>query len=163
MMKEDLNKEVERAIKALYEKINEEHSVKKLLAIGFVTTDDLQAIGAKLLFAGDLPDDAEEYEKLSPVEWFSSEEEVFSKLNLFLSSQELLQEKESSYKNRVSRIFDSFATTLENSGIRKKFGESLYLTFAGVDPNTVLEEEEKLFVKKMNSDVVFEQWCSEFG
>lgn len=162
-MKEELNKEVERAIKALCGKINEEHSAKQLLAIGFVTTDDVQAIGVKLLLAGDLPDDAELYEKLSPVEWFLSEEEVFTKLNLFLSSQELLQEKESSYKNRVSNIFDSFAITLENFGIRKKFGESLYLTFVGVDPNTVLEEEEKLFVKRMNSDVVFEQWCSEFG
>ena len=161
-MKEELNKEVERAIKALCAKINRHN--KRLLAIGFVTTDDVQTMGAKLLFEGDLLDDAEVYEKLSPVEWFSSEEEVFTELNLFLSSQKkLLQETESSYKDRVSNILDSFSTTLANIGIRKKFGESLYLTFAGVDPNTVLEEEEKLFVKRMNSNVVFEQWCSEFN
>ena len=162
-MKEELNKEVENAIQALCTKLSE-HGFKQLLAIGFVTTDDVQIVGAKLLFEGDLPDDAELYQKLSPVEWEFSEEEAFTKLNLFLSSQKKqMPETESSYKDWVSNIFNSFATTLKNLEVRKKFGQSLFLTFAGVDPNDILEEEEKLFVETMNSKVVFEQWCLEFG
>jgi len=162
MMKEGLNREVERAVKALFKKINE-HGVEQLVAIGFVTTDDVQTIGARLLFEGDLPDDAEGYQKLSPVEWIFSEEEAFTKLNLFLSSQiKLCEESESNYEDRVANIFDAFATTLVNFEVRKKLGESLYLTFAGVDPNSVLERQEKLFVEAMNPRWIFDEWCLEF-
>ena len=161
-MKQELENEIENSIKILCKKINETNT-EKLLAIGFVITDDVQNVVAKLLFEGDLPDNSETYQTLSPVEWASSEKEAFVALNnLLYTLKNATRENQFNYKEWVGRIFDAFMTTLTYLDLRKSFGESLYLTFAGVDPNSILEEEEKRFVRAMNSSLVFEQWCVEF-
>ena len=133
-----------------------------LLAIGFLTTDSVTEVGAKLLFEGDLPDDAEDYQLLSPVEWIRSEEDAFSALNQQLSSFILSNEDEQKYEERISMIFNVFASTMESVDLRARYGSGLYLTFAGVDPNRILGLEEKKFVQLMNTHSVFKRWCAEF-
>ena len=161
-MAETLAEHVVHSIEQLCETMAKD-SAKTLLAIGFVTTDDVSKIGAKILFDGDLPISAETYRKLSPVEWIHSDEDAFVGLNRFFESTvSLANENEDNYKQRVRNVFDEFASALEFMDLRKQFGDSLYLTFSGVDPNDVLESEEKRFVKSMNSASVFDQWFEEF-
>ena len=136
---------------------------KTLTAIGIVTTDSVLTIAARVLYDGDLPANAETYMKLSPVEWIHSEEDAFKELNQFLAANlDITNEKEAEYKQRVRYVYDEFRSAFERFDFRKQFGESFYLTFAGVDPNSILESEEKRFVKLMNSPSVFEEWCAEF-
>lgn len=162
-MKEVLQQEIRFSIEQLRDAIAARSNSDKLLAIGFVTTDDVMTIGAKVLFDGDLPENAQDYQKLSPVEWVHSEENAFMKLNQYLPSMaRLAEENEDGYSQRVRVVFDKFIAVLKHVDLRRKFGETLYLTFAGVDPNSVLEAEEKRFVKLMNPSSIFELWCDEF-
>jgi len=158
-MKKELIVKVEEAIISLCEKIQHPSS-KQLLAIGFITTDAVQAIAAKFLFEGELEDDAEAYLRLSPVEWTSSNEDAFVNLNSFLASPKNIEAV--GYSEWVSSVFDAFTATLSNLELRKKLGDPSYITFTGVDPNDELESAEKQFVKAMNSEAIFEEWCSEF-
>lgn len=137
---------------------------RELLAIGLITTDNVQFVCAKILFAGDLPADAEPYQLLSPVEWVNSEEAAFTRLNHFLATEyDINNESDSECQLRVRSIFDTFANAFVDADLTKRFGTSLYVTFAGVDPGPHLVNEERRFVRQLNPPHVFDQWCEELG
>jgi len=71
-------------------------------------------------------------------------------------------ESDPDYDKRVNNVFETCATVLEELDPRKRFGDSLFLTFACGDPNDTMLAEEKKFVARMNSPEVFAQWCGEF-
>ncbi len=156
---EQLRASIERLCKV----IDASGRAEELLGIGFVTTDDLLAIGASLRFDGDLPADAENYELFSPVEWSRSEERSFEELNQYLElTRPPDSESDANYERRVRDVFELCASVVEQLDLRNRYGASLFLTFAGVDPNSVLAAEEKRFVARLNPSKVFEEWCDEF-
>ncbi len=156
--------QLQAAIEQLCEVIDASGHAEKLAGVGFVTTDDLLAIGVSLRFDGDLSEDAETYELYSPVEWPRSEEQSFDELNQHLKlTRPPDSESEAAYDKRVRYMFELCASVVEQLDLRNRYGASLFLTFAGVDPNPVLEAEEKRFVARLNPPEVFEEWCEEFG
>ncbi len=160
---EALHKEICSSIEQLCKAIDTSGRADKLAAIGLITTDDVLTIGSFLRFEGDLPGDAEPYQLLSPVEWTRSEEHAFDNLNQYLAStRPPAGESDEKYRKRVHNIFETCAVVLEQLDLRRRYGSALFLTFTGVDPNPVLEAEEKLFVNRLNSSGVFEEWCNEF-
>lgn len=153
-----------KALKALVRAVREAGRTDSLVAIGVVTADAVQAVGASLLFAGDLPEDAPAYQRLSPVEWPQSHEDAFVELNQHLKANHPLGgESDQEYKSRVSIVFDACATAMELLDLRREFPRLAFLTFAGVDPNPALEEAEAEFVRRMNPPDVFDEWRAEFG
>jgi hypothetical protein len=162
--KHKLKQHVRQAVESLRLAINDRKGREEVLGIGFTTSDEVLSIGAFLLFSGDLPNDAELYQKLSPVEWSRSEEESFSALNNYLTSVSTLKgEDESDYRKRVRSVYDAFISILTDIDLREEYGSSLYLTFAGVDPNDILLEEEGRFVELLNPSHLYEQWSEEIG
>lgn len=151
------------AIDRMCEKIDSEGHSKQLAAIGFATCDGVNQVGAYLLLDGDLPSSAERYQKLSPVEWSRSHETSFSELNNHLNRmfRDAGNESEAKYSTRIKDIFESCAEAIEKIELRKRYRESLYLTFCGVDPNHILVTEEKEFVRRFNNPQVYDEWCRE--
>jgi hypothetical protein len=122
-----------------------------LLAIGFVTSDAARSLAAFLRFAGDLPLQAEAYKLLSPVEWSHSDDQSFEELNRYLAAvRASREESDADYRIRVRRLVDACADGVEALGLRQRFGDDLFLTFCGVDPNETLEAEERRFVQRLN-------------
>ncbi|MCP3999025.1 MAG: DUF4303 domain-containing protein [bacterium] len=151
------------SVEQLCEVIDASGRAEELSGIGFVTTDDLLAIVASLRFDGDLPTDAEPYQLLSPVEWPRSEERSFDEFNQHLElTRPPVSESDAEYERRVRDMFELCASVVEQLDLRNRYGASLFLAFAGVDPNSVLEVEEKRFVARLNPSKVFKEWCDEF-
>lgn len=159
-----LDEKFRAALERLASAIRRSGRNNELLAIGIVTTDAVDRLGARLLFVGDLPEDAPTFQRLSPVEWTHSHEGEFTELNEHLRS--LCRdggESDEAYKDRVSSIIDACARSMNDVGLRDSFPSLVYLTFAGVDPNSTLEAAEAVFVARMNSEEVAQQWATEFG
>ena len=153
-----------KALGALVGAVREAGRADSLVAIGVVTADAVQAVGASLLFAGDLPEDAPAYRRLSPVEWSQSNEAAFAELNQYLKANRPLGgESDQEYRSRVSIVFDACASAMKMMDLRREFPRLAFLTFAGVDPNPALEEAEAEFVRRMNPPDVFDEWRAEFG
>lgn len=135
-----------------------------LVSIGLVTDDAVESIGASLLFVGDLPDNAPSYQRLSPVEWPHTHEAAFTELNRYLKAiRPPAGESDDEYKARVDLVVDACAAAMLQVDLRRRFPQLAFISFAGVDPNPVLEAAEAEIVRRLNSPHVLEEWRREFG
>ena len=152
------------SLEALGQRVAAQQPPSSLSGIGFVTDDQAAAIAAFLRFEGDFPLDAEPFLLLSPVEWLYSEDEAFKAVNAHLQSEAPeAGEAPDQYQKRVSSLFGCVAEAVEVADLRGRYGDGLYLTFAGVDPNETLERAEEDFIARLNPESVLEQWREEFG
>ncbi|MCP4215797.1 MAG: DUF4303 domain-containing protein [bacterium] len=164
MMYDQVCEKFKSAMEGMCRSIDSGGKSDSLTAIGFITVDTVHLMGAFLLYAGDLPDDAELYLKLSPVEWIYSHDSSFNELSDYLDEMfPRGTETKAEYRTRVHCIFTACADVLEQLDLRSRYGKLSYLTFCGTDPGPVLVEEEEGFVRRLNTPELFEQWCIEMG
>lgn len=135
----------------------------ELRAIGFVTTDDLVGFGAFLLFDGDLPEDAERYQKLSPVEWRFSEQRSFSAVNQVLDTALTKQESDEEFSARIRCVFETCADVVEALELRRRYPNLEFITLAGTDPSQELVDAEEEFVRRLNTCETWQAWREELG
>lgn len=158
-----LNATLSDGITALADSIESRGRGGELLAIAFIMPDSVNAIVAALLFDGDLPGDAPAYKRLSPVEWTEFRETPFESLNQYLEQLRPSPESDADYENRVTRIVEASAEEIERARLPDRFPRLSFFSFAGVDPNPVLEKAEREFVRRMNPPAIVEAWEREFS
>ncbi len=151
------------AIGRMCEALDESGKQTALRAIGFTTSDDLAVVGAFLLFDGDLPEDAERYMTLSPVEWTYSDEASFADVANLVESGRNATESEEDYEARIRDIFEACADATEALELRQRYANLEYVTFASVDPSPFFVEQEGRFVRRLNSYELWQAWRHECG
>jgi hypothetical protein len=152
------------ALAGLVDMLDASDRSRNLSAIGIVTDDSVDSVGASLLFMGDLPDDAPSYQRLSPVEWPHANESLFADLNQSLKAiRPPSGESDEGYQARVALVVDACIAAVRRVDLHHRFPSLTFVTFAGVDPSPVLQAAEENFVRQVNSPALFAEWQREFG
>lgn len=136
----------------------------RVVAIAFVTTDDLVEVSMYYRLAGDLTEDAEPFELFSPFEWPQRFlVSPLKRVNEYISlHRKRLLDYDGYYESAVRALCEGAMSALGDVKLDSRLPRIEFLTFCATDPNEVFDEAEALFVKTMNPpDVVaacLESW-----
>ena len=68
---------------------------------------------------------------------------------------------EEAYLGELHLLVELFALAFEDLRLPERFGNELFITFAGVDPNPLLVDAERAFVRRLNHASTFAEWTLE--
>ncbi len=137
--------------------------MSELIGIGLMCGDEASSFGPCLLDGAQVPADAERDFFFNPPEWGGTFGlECFDELNASLESARV-DPGDSRYPKHVRKIFDCCAEAVRQLRLRERFGEQLFVTMGGFDPNSVLEAEERRFVELVNPPDIVARWIEDFG
>ena len=68
---------------------------------------------------------------------------------------------EEAYLAELHVLVEGFSLAFEDLRLRARFGDGLFITFAGVDPNPLLVNAERTLVRRLNDAETFAEWSLE--